>query len=308
MIKKIFMPKVVVYRDVIDDVNGIFDVVKQSQLVNDSNQNYFIKKWESWNDSGLISNASLFVDNKHEMLQTEIGRVQYESLMKINNAFWEVMEDYIDEWKNYDGWPYIKNWNIKRGDNSNQLVQTDQNLLMYYPDLSRRLALSYHTDNHQYDTDSKGWKLFITLTVYLNDDYEDGELSFIKEDTNEISYYKPKAGDITVFPSMLPYFHGVEPISKGKKYLSRMFFAINYEGSEEWNNSVKKYGEEKFLKMEETRIKRVWNDQKYFRVPIFLDDDLNDELIKKAHGQIIKFPYLRKKAKEDFLIRWDDEI
>lgn len=306
MIKKILMPKVAVYRNVIEDIDEVFKVIKESKSSHD--ENFFISPWEAWQDTGLMTKINFANDNIHEILKTKIGKSQHDSIIKLEDAFWPVIEDYIAEWKDQEGWPYIKNWTIKRGDSSTELIQTDQNLLMYYPNLNKRLAMMYHTDHHQYDADSKGWKLFITVTVYLNDDYEGGELSFINEKNKEIIYFKPKAGDITVFPSMLPYFHGVEPISSGEKYLSRSFAALYYEGSDDWKKKCEEYGEDNFINMEKERIKSVWNSPEYFRVPTFLDDDLENSLIKEARGKQINFPFSKEEAKNKFLIRWDDEI
>ena len=61
--------------------------------------------------------------------------------------------------------------------------------------------------------------------------------------------YKPQAGDVIVFPSFYPYFHGVLPIKKSSKYLLRMFYQFEYEGDLEWNNLKKKYGEEEGIRV-----------------------------------------------------------
>ena len=61
--------------------------------------------------------------------------------------------------------------------------------------------------------------------------------------------------------------------------------------------------------MEKKRIEEEWNLSKWFRVPIFLDDDEeNDYKIKNSHGNKIYFSYNKKEAKEKFLVRWDNEI
>lgn len=305
MLKKILFPKVVVYRDAIKNVSNILDVVKQSQ---NGDSNFFIQKWEDWSGKGLTAKASLYIKNSNEFLKTDIGKIERSILKEVEEVLWQVSKDYINDWKDVGDWPYVNDWTFDINKKFSQLVPTEQQMLMYYPSNNKRLAMSYHTDQHQYDLDSAKNHLFITCTIYLNDDYEDGELSFIKEDTKEINYFKPKAGDITVFPSGLPYFHGVEPISSGNKYLLRMFITCKYDGSKEWNDNKNLYGELKWSEMESERIEKEWNLSKWFRVPIFLDDDeINDKKIQNAHGEKIYFPYNKKEAKENFLIRWDDE-
>ena len=248
-----------------------------------------------------MSNADIFVEDKDLIMSTELGKKQYDQLQKLDKAFVEVISDYINEWKNVGVWDYVKKWEF-----GEELEKSDINLLMHGSNPEPRLAMSYHTDLHQFDKESPGPKHFITVTTYLNDDYEEGELSFIKEDSAEINYYKPKPGDITVFPSGEPYYHGVEPILSGKKYLSRMFAYVHYEGSQRWHDDSEKYGEDNFFYMEKDRIKETWNRPKYFRVPVFLDDDLDDPKVRDAHGQKINIPFNKREAKEKFLITWED--
>jgi hypothetical protein len=59
----------------------------------------------------------------------------------------------------------------------------------------------------------------ISIVVYLNDDYEGGEISFPNQDIT----LKPKAGSIIVFPSYDPYIHDPKPTTSGDKYMSPVF-------------------------------------------------------------------------------------
>lgn len=316
MIKKTLFPKVVVYRNVIKDVDSLLSIIKESQSIklDDTSERSFIKGWSEWNDVGLMSNADIFVEDKDLIMSTELGKKQYDQLQKLDKAFIEVINDYINDWKDVGVWEYVKKWNFEDEPKTNreyvygngELEKSDINLLMHGSNPEPRLAMSYHTDLRQYDKESPGAKHLITVTTYLNDDYEQGELSFLKNDSSEINYYKPRPGDITVFPSGEPYYHGVEPILSGKKYLSRMFVYVHYEGSQKWHEDSDKYGKDNFFYMEKDRIKETWNRPKYFRVPVFLDDDLDDPQVRDAHGQKINIPFIKREAKEKFLITWKD--
>jgi hypothetical protein len=55
----------------------------------------------------------------------------------------------------------------------------------------------------------------ISVVVYLNDDYEGGEIWFPRMDNLSI---KPKAGDIVVFPSTYIYEHASQDMISGTKY------------------------------------------------------------------------------------------
>ena len=52
-----------------------------------------------------------------------------------------------------------------------------------------------------------------SFVVYINDDYEGGELYFKDLDVT----IKPEAGSIALFPSKLPYSHGSTELTMGRK-------------------------------------------------------------------------------------------
>ena len=54
----------------------------------------------------------------------------------------------------------------------------------------------------------------ISPILYLNDDYEGGEIEFIHHDVK----IKPKAGTLMMFPSSYPYTHIAHPVTSGTKY------------------------------------------------------------------------------------------
>jgi predicted 2-oxoglutarate/Fe(II)-dependent dioxygenase YbiX len=88
-----------------------------------------------------------------------------------------------------------------------------------------------------------GTKAEITVTMYLNDDYDGGDIEYrnydkhfthfriegdqmIEMETNKVIpgfNYKPQAGDIIIFPSKLPFYHGVKKVTKGQKLFLRTF-------------------------------------------------------------------------------------
>lgn len=55
----------------------------------------------------------------------------------------------------------------------------------------------------------------VSVVVYLNDDYEGGEIWFPRMDGLSI---KPKAGDVVVFPSTYIYEHASQDMISGTKY------------------------------------------------------------------------------------------
>lgn len=63
----------------------------------------------------------------------------------------------------------------------------------------------------------------MSAVLYLNDDYEGGELSFSHQGVE----IKPKAGSIIVFPAQEPYFHESKPVISGEKYIVPAFWKHN---------------------------------------------------------------------------------
>lgn len=78
------------------------------------------------------------------------------------------------------------------------------------------VLLRYEDGNmfHNHIDDHPKYPRVISVSVFLNDDFEGGELVF-KEFGLKVS---PKAGDIIIFCSGFPYMHQVLPVSNGIRY------------------------------------------------------------------------------------------
>lgn len=129
------------------------------------------------------------------------------------------------------------------------------------------VGMYFHTDYQQERADAPGNKPVLTCTMYLNDDYEGGEICFkvLKDTGLEYDYikYKPQAGDVLVFPSKPPYYHGVNVTTKGQKYFVRSFWQYIYSGTDEWLANEEKYGVELWAEMEKERERVERNTGRY---------------------------------------------
>jgi len=78
------------------------------------------------------------------------------------------------------------------------------------------VLLRYEEGNkfHNHIDDHPQFPRIVSLSLFLNDDFEGGELEF-KEFNIKV---KPEAGEIVVFSSGFPYMHQVYPIIKGIRY------------------------------------------------------------------------------------------
>jgi hypothetical protein len=135
-------------------------------------------------------------------------------------------------------------------------------LARYIPDEdlidNPNLTMNYHTDYMPEDAESPGDKFGITGVLYPNDDYEGGEIAFRvvqKDDSIKEIVYKPKAGDLIVFPSGPPYFHGVKRVYGAPKYITRLYWMYHFDGTDTWHGLAAKYGD-RFQEMEKNRRSR----------------------------------------------------
>jgi hypothetical protein len=83
----------------------------------------------------------------------------------------------------------------------------------------------YGKDQHFQVHSDSGFSYVCTVStvMYLNDDYEGGELWFPHLDYT----YKPEAGDIVLFPSNFIYAHSSLPVKDGIKYAAVTMFDYN---------------------------------------------------------------------------------
>lgn len=72
--------------------------------------------------------------------------------------------------------------------------------------------------------DGPAYKAAVSAVIYLNDDYEGGEIAFPRMDNLVI---KPSLGDIAIFPSNYIYEHASLPIKSGTKYCVVIMMDLN---------------------------------------------------------------------------------
>lgn len=100
-----------------------------------------------------------------------------------------------------------------------------------------------HSDNSDYDGVPNAFEINKYVGIlYLNDNYEGGELYFCEED-NQTSYlsFKPNVYSYYVFPGGVENIHGVSEILKGTRYTMVSF----------WDYAEIEYDQEKLARWEE---------------------------------------------------------
>lgn len=211
-------------------------------------------EWEDWYTFGKMLDIPLQVtyfnkfpdmdEWKKEAYQKKLYTEEhFQNIEKILDVFYKTTEMYLNN----------NNIEIKNP------VFLPFNIAKYIASPIARM--NYHTDYQQERYKIPEPKAHTTTLFYLNDNYKGGEISFIElNDNKEIIWnydYKPKAGDVVIFSSMHPLYHGVKTITEGEKYLIRTYWHSNETVNEDWEKGVSEYGEQKWRDLKEKEAKEV---------------------------------------------------
>lgn len=226
-------PKVFIYKNIFSDPKKIVSLMESS--TNNPDSSFYFHDWKQW---GGFDNDTVFgqyvqmigtgFDNKS--IETpedlKIAQEELKALSEVIKGFFSVTNH------------YMKYWGITKGNN---WVHTPPSFCRYIPNerLNGQLFMPFHTDYMIEKAEEPGDKFAITTTMYLNDDYEGGEIIFKIQE--EVFSYKPIAGDVLVFPSghpsilmegENPIMHAVKPVWPGNpdRYIVRMFHQIPSQG------------------------------------------------------------------------------
>lgn len=263
--KKTIMPFVVLYRDVFKNCEEILDTLKNSE------SSKILSPWEPWYELGERTRLE-FVDtkdlNEKEEYHLSIQENIYSSLMKVYKDYisdWttqDVIEKYVNpndnfwtDWKYVFG-DFVDNWegfdNVPDNTKPDSWIKSPVEILKHDHTVGRNLplAIGYHLDAFN-SKDAAGPKSIITGTLYLNDDYEGGEISFLNEFDSSIITYKPKQGDVIVFPSAKPFFHAAQKVYNSDKYLVRNFLLWEHSGSDRYKEGEAKFGKDQWRLMQD---------------------------------------------------------
>lgn len=290
MNKITIMPKVVVYRDLLSDeeIENLYSVIKDSEdyledpeyaMPEDSSyqdkhgtqparkeDGSLIYKWSPWYTFGT---KSIFGQGE----RTDSNYIQHDCHQLIINTLRKVHNDYVKDWSEVGAWTYkILDWRLDVRDNDMSLSPIE--ILKHRTDNMEEYAINVHTDWHEHRLDEPGPKQIMTYTIYLNDDYEGGEIDFIDEDGSEVITYKPKRGDITVFPSGRPYWHAARGVKSGpNKLFLRLFSVFSYGGSKEWQDGAKAHGVTAWMEIQNKKIKDYIDAGNVGRQVVFKGDE-----------------------------------
>lgn len=263
----IFYPKVHIYKNLLPNAKRLVEILKQSS--EDRSTSLYFNQWDDWFTFGQTIGGIRFNPIYPDLIDQERKKEEEGLVKELENAFSVATQHYMSY------------HNVVREDHWTTMGPS---ICRYVSDMEHcgidYLSMKYHTDYDYIRGDEPGDKFAITCTMYLNDDYEGGEMWFnLKGNASDafgeervpekdIMAYKPKAGDVLVFPSGHPdvlseestYFHGVSRTKKSEnkqsdKLFIRSYHLIPFPGTDEWLSNQKKYGADVWEKMEIERIK-----------------------------------------------------
>lgn len=283
-------PKIFVYSNIFEDPEKLYDIIKRSG----KNDNEIFETWKEWYTFGeIIQNVAAVSETinfdrtvdypkllKCIDIESEINADQKYLLEELVRGFHLVNKDYLQKNNfNLDLSTMLTptepsdtpDFHKKFPESVNKYLWDGPSICKYFAggrsDL-RDLAMQFHSDHIAEKNPSEGYKFFLTTTTYLNDDYEGGEIVFaIGDKTIE---YKPKIGDIIVFPSGHPnhltennnsYFHAVKKVYGADKYFCRMYWKVFEHGSKEFFENKKNLTEEEIRVIE-----KEYNQKLYYEI------------------------------------------
>ena len=217
------------------------------------------KEWKDWFTFGKVTDGDSLGTQSFENFPTpeewEGSKKYGETGLGESNYF----ENQIQDLFYYSTKLYVESNNISL----DNWVCDGWNVAKYIPNLEKHpdYAMMHHTDFQREFTYNPGLKFGITAVCYLNEGYDGGEVMFRFLDENDPSIikedyiYKPQNGDIVVFPSGPPHYHGVKAITSGQKYIIRNYWRYQYPGHHLWLKLQEKYGEDVWRQLEDERLK-----------------------------------------------------
>jgi hypothetical protein len=257
---EIFDKNIFVYKNLITDPNKFVEVLNFAEK--NPKESQIFGNWSPWSFFGTYMDAHRLPISEKDI----IDKKRYETEVFYRDQVLDAFKISTSHFLKKHGLSVQKDW-IEMGPS---FCRYNQDIYNDDSNPESPLTMLYHTDYRFAEFDAPWPQFALTCTMYLNDDYEGGDVLFKIMGSDEIKPYKPKAGDVMVFPSGHPkllsedgvYFHAVKTITKKDKYFIRYFYLLPNNASDKWLELEKQYGKEEWAKkyhsiVENRRIKGI---------------------------------------------------
>jgi hypothetical protein len=215
MKKTVLDKNVYYYENTIENFGEVMDAISKITKMNFEENGKLWGKWTASDDKDfLYGETQVFDLNQINQMQEPYRSKMEYVYINIMKSLYAVCRDYAKSVEDYDEPRLFPVFNIKKYD-------TGASMGAHYDQLDGDKTLRY------------------SLVMYLNDDYEGGEISFKMSDyedndmleiidfnyetaknKNQIDFgVKPSAGSVIIFPSSAPYYHIAHTVKSGAKYM-----------------------------------------------------------------------------------------
>lgn len=215
MNKTVLEKNVYYYENSIENIDEIINIINE---IDNLDQKYKRSSWTEWKEGDFLCAYN------QQYSMSEINKLEDSYKTRMSFIYKNIEESFYNVCKDYG---------ISMKDESEPIFDNLFNIRKY----NVGGGIGPHFDQGYEGNASK-----YTLVMYLNDNYEGGEISFslshytdpnelplIDDDynsakeRNQISFgLKPKAGSIIIFPSSPPYRHTAHSVVRGEKYIIQL--------------------------------------------------------------------------------------
>jgi len=176
----------------------------------------YIRKFPNAFNLKTISILIKFISNKIKFEQAAIGHGEInEEIRKAKSYAIGNLKESLSEahWHNFLNSEIINHMNFYLAENNMiKDVGHMSNIETAFLKYEKTYHYKFHVDA------SRLHNRIVSSVLFLNNDYEGGELCFKNTFDNEVLEIKPEPGMLIVWPSNLLFPHAVKPVTKGLRY------------------------------------------------------------------------------------------
>lgn len=190
---------IVYYKNIVNNPADLINKIEELEskyLSNPENmKKTSVRPWTPWTygegENKTTFNMQKFIPQARDLSPND---VYYNEQKHISSELFNALDITLDHYSR-ELYPFAAK-NIKSREHTMHLLRYDK---------------TGHLPAHQ---DQGISSRVLSVLLYLNDDYEGGEIEFIHSNLK----FKPEAGSVLFFPSNFLYVHEVYPVTKGPRY------------------------------------------------------------------------------------------
>jgi hypothetical protein len=235
--KIVVAPQIVIYKNIFKNSKDLI------QILNDESKDTILSPWKDWYTNGYRRHCMFFIDTEIDEKDSLRIKKEKKYLKEFSNILNFIKKDYFNDFENKNGiWPnFIENWEkVKEFPDHYFIDFFKYDIKKAEVSEKNKLYMQYHVDEFPILNDFKSLRNIVTINLYLNNNYEGGEICAYDLNNKKSYIYKPAPGDAVVMPSTSPFYHGVKNFYNADRYFMRGFFKYESNGKNlEYNEAEK---------------------------------------------------------------------